>query len=302
MKIAYRDVRFQRKSLERIEKANEIIEDYRARDLDLTLRQIYYQFVARGWLANTENNYKSLGKTLKDGRECGLIDWWSIVDRTRSQRSLATWTSPDEIIRGTAYSYREDKWADQPVRLEAWLEKDALSGVIDGICTRHQIAYFPCRGYPSVTHIHRAADRFKRYNEDGQKVVLIYLGDLDPEGVDIDANLEKKMHLYGVEDLDIRRVALSMEQVRRYDPPPQPAKPSSSRYEDYVSRYGNEAWELDALDPEVMSNLIESEILREIDQDRWNLSLAAEEENKTDLRALEERWPEVSAWLRNGSQ
>ena len=60
--IQYIDKRFNAKSRVRIRQAQEIISDYRAAGYTLTLRQLYYQFVARGLIENTERSYKNLGK------------------------------------------------------------------------------------------------------------------------------------------------------------------------------------------------------------------------------------------------
>ena len=109
----YVEKKFQRKSLSKIEKANEIIEEYQAQGFKLTLRQIYYQFVARGWSENTLRAYKSLGSIIAEARMAGLIDWDAMEDRTRSLRGLSSWDSPEQIIRASMHSYRRDKWENQ---------------------------------------------------------------------------------------------------------------------------------------------------------------------------------------------
>ena len=97
--IQYEEKNLRPKTLEVIERANEIIADYQSQGFDLTLRQLFYQFVSRGLIPNTQKEYKNLGSAINDGRLAGLVDWESIVDRTRELRSLPHWTSPRDIVK-----------------------------------------------------------------------------------------------------------------------------------------------------------------------------------------------------------
>lgn len=175
--IAYIDKNFSDGSLEIIARANVICADYQAQGFDLTLRQLYYQFVSRGLIANRQSEYKRLGDIVNNGRLAGLIDWDYIVDRTRNLQSLAHWQSPQQIIGAVAEQYRHDLWARQPYRVEVWIEKDALVGVIAGACDRNDVPYFSCRGYTSQSELHGAAMRLVGYEKDGQDTVVIHLGD-----------------------------------------------------------------------------------------------------------------------------
>ena len=152
-KIAYRAKRFSPDRQDKIDKANVIIAEYAAQGYELTLRQLYYQFVSRDFIANNQREYKNLGDIINDARLAGLIDWEAIVDRTRNLQSLAHWNSPASIIDACASQYRIDKWADQPYRVECWIEKDALIGVIENVCKELDIAYFSCRGYTSQSEM-----------------------------------------------------------------------------------------------------------------------------------------------------
>ena len=133
-KIAYIEKRFKQSTVEMIEKANEIIVEYAAAGYDLTLRQLYYQFVSRGLLANTDKEYKRLGSIVNDARLAGLIDWKHIVDRTRNVKRNNHWDSPQDLIEACAEQFQFDKWEGQEVRVECWIEKDALVGVIESVC------------------------------------------------------------------------------------------------------------------------------------------------------------------------
>lgn len=296
MKIQYVEKKFRAKSMETIEQANEIITEYQGHGLDLTLRQLYYQFVARDLIPNTQNSYKALGNTIKDARMAGLIDWWAIVDRTRGLRGMTHWESPESIISATARSYREDKWADQDVRVEAWIEKEALIGVISNVCNEYDIDHFACKGYVSASATWNAAQRLRNYNNEGQKVVVLHLGDHDPEGWDITRCIGDQLRTFGA-DVEIKRLALNTDQVERYDPPPNPVKLTSSRASGYIQEYGTSVWELDALDPLVISDLIGNAIRDERDEATWRESCRKEDEQKESLREVHNRWDEVVSFL-----
>jgi len=134
--ICYRDQTFKKASRAIIAMADKIANEYNEKGYDLTLRQLYYQFVARGLIENTERSYKRLGSMVNNGRMAGLINWDFITDRTRELRGVTHWGSPANIIKATARSYALDKWEGQKYRPEVWIEKDALVGVIASICQK----------------------------------------------------------------------------------------------------------------------------------------------------------------------
>lgn len=125
--IRYEDLKLGPRSLETVEQANEIIAEFEAQGFDLTLRQLFYQFVARGLIPNTQREYKRLGSVVNDGRVAGLIDWNSIVDRTRNLRALPHWDAPEDIVRACAQQFNHDLWADQPGYCEVWMRRTRWS-------------------------------------------------------------------------------------------------------------------------------------------------------------------------------
>src|SRR5208337_2838972 len=148
-KIKYQEINLRKDSLALIDVCNKIITEYTAAGYILTLRQLYYQLVSRDVIANKQSEYKRVGSIVNDARLAGLIDWDALEDRTRNVRSIAHWDSPEQIIAAVADQYAIDKWEDQNVRPEVWIEKDALVGVIERICNELDVAYFSCRGYTS---------------------------------------------------------------------------------------------------------------------------------------------------------
>lgn len=119
-KIEYKSIKFQQKSLELIKLVNQVVEEYQAQGYELTLRQAYYQLVARGYIPNNERSYKNIGNLINDGRLAGLIDWHSITDRTRNLRSNSHWDNPADVIASARYSYLLNKWDGQPNYVEVW--------------------------------------------------------------------------------------------------------------------------------------------------------------------------------------
>jgi hypothetical protein len=119
-RICYASKRFSDGSLEIIDRANQIITDYAAQGFDLTLRQLYYQFVSRDLIPNKMQEYKRLGSIINDARLAGMVDWGAIVDRTRNLRQQPHWESPADIVDAVARQFRVDKWVNQDVRPECF--------------------------------------------------------------------------------------------------------------------------------------------------------------------------------------
>lgn len=291
--ICYVDRKFSPESEALIRTANKIIAEYTAQGFQLTLRQLYYQFVSRDVIPNNMQSYKRLGSVINDARLAGRIDWDSIEDRTRNLQKLATWESATDILTAVSQQFRYDRWATQPVRIEVWVEKDALTGVIEPTCNRYRVPFFACRGYTSQSEAWAAGQRFLAYTEAGQAVKLLHLGDHDPSGIDMtrDNGARLEMFTYSA-DVEVIRLALNHDQVLQYNPPPNPAKMTDSRAEDYVAQFGQSSWELDALEPSVIADLISSNIERYIKQPSWDKAAKREEQTRAKLLKTARDWRE----------
>jgi hypothetical protein len=287
MRQQYIEKNFRNDTLDIIGQANQIIADYAAQGFSLTLRQLYYQFVARDLIPNTERSYKRLGGIINDGRLAGLIDWNAIEDRTRNLQRNPHWDSPADVIEAARQSYGIDMWANQPKRVEVWIEKEALAGVITRVCNDLDVPYFACRGYVSQSEQWRAGMRCRtNYNRASQDTVVLHLGDHDPSGIDMTRdNQERLSMLAGYRGAPtVERIALNMDQIEEYGPPPNPAKMTDSRFREYVMDYGTESWELDALEPAVIVDLIKEKVLNHRDEGLWEIK---EEELEYDLAQLD---------------
>lgn len=284
-----------------IKRCNEILADYDGQGLTLTLRQLYYQFVARdlfpdSWIHPTEKtknhfrNYKKLQAIVNDARLAGLIDWSYLEDRTRNLMSYRSEQNAPDAIARLSRTYTENLWRDQENYVEVWVEKDALLGIIEQATSKYATPYFSCRGYTSQSEVWGASQRFIAA---GKPAIVIHLGDHDPSGVDMTRDIADRMALFGADNVTIKRVALTMTQVRRYNPPPNFAKETDSRHAGYVSKYGVNSWELDALEPRQLVRLIQDTTERYIDLPQWEVSREREATARKQLETISENYDKV---------
>ncbi len=300
MKEFFCEKRFNVDTMQIIEAANNILNEYAQQGFSLTLRQLYYQFVARDQVENTERNYKRLGKIISDARLAGLIDWEAIEDRGRNLRRWNNYEDVIDYISGIHAQYLRDVWATQPIYIEVWVEKEALIGVVEQACSTYRIPHFACKGYNSQSEQWRAAKRFQQENSLGRSVLILHLGDHDPSGIDMTRDNNDRLRMlsrYGA--VEIRRLALNFDQVEHYSPPPNPAKLSDTRAGSYVALYGYESWELDALEPKVIAKLINDNVEQEMDLDEYERECAIEKEELVLLRELPNKWNEVEKVLKS---
>lgn len=298
-KIAYMDCNFTEAKLAKIDQANAIIREYQAAGYILTLRQLYYQFVSRGLIENTERSYKNLGNLVTDGRMAGMIDWNSIEDRGRGVRPWLVEEDEHAVLRGIEYGLSLDYWERQNAYVEVWVEKDALASVIERPSRRYRVPYMPCKGYLSASEAWRAGRRFAEMEAEGRRCVVIHLGDHDPSGIDMSRDNRDRLSLFGEGQVELRRIALNMDQVEEHRPPPNPAKVTDSRAVDYIRRFGHISWELDALKPQYLEQLISNEIETLIDQELWEQTEAEEQERRETLAKIHGNWDELAEHIRD---
>ncbi len=335
----YEHHNFKPARLAMIEQANTLCEEYATQGLVLTLRQLYYQFVARGWLANKQTEYNRLGELCRDARMAGLMDWDHLIDRTRNLQTFQTYDSPQAAMEAAARRYHRDLWAPQHRRIEVWIEKDAAIGVVEGVCSRNSVPFFSCRGYTSMSEMHDAAQRLRWHMEQGNQVTVLHIGDHDPSGLDMSRDIEDRLRGFihrdwkglhapharsrgdfyasmrdvmrdkGADVADtakpwqVKRIALSVEQIEQYDPPPNPAKTTDARFAKYQEQTGlDESWELDALTPDVLADLIQDEVDAVRDDDAWGEAEGRMETERRVMTGVSNWWDDVATFIeRKGS-
>lgn len=314
MKREFKYIKFKQDVLDIIEKANEILDEYQGKGYVVTLRQLYYQFIARdlfpsSWIdtaynlrehldpdtKNTVKNYAKLGDIISDGRVGGLIDWDAIEDRGRQPDSHSEWDNLRGLVESALNSYRLPRWRDQKTYVELWTEKDALSGVLQPIAYEYHITLMANRGYSSMSAMYESAQRIRRacigYTEKklmwNRLPIIFYVGDHDPSGLDMVRDIKTKLLLFGVkEDFLLEHIALTMEQIRDFNPPPNPAKITDPRAKKYIEEFGDESWELDALSPEDLGAIVRRGIDATFDSKKVSRWKKWEEQDKKALRIV----------------
>jgi hypothetical protein len=231
------------------------------------------------------------------GSLAGLIDWEAIKDRTRETGGNIHWENPAEIVDVYGQHFRLDTRADQPRYIEVWVEKDALEGVIERSCRKLDVPWLSCRGYVSISTLWEASQRFIAKENEGKESVILHLGDHDPSGIDMTRDMRERMAMFG-SAVRIDRIALNMDQVNKYQPPPNPAKKTDSRFKAYTAIYGEKSWELDALDPHVITSLVEDAIANLTDEDLQASLIDQQNGQRRELASAANHWPRVVKFLK----
>ncbi len=321
-KIEYRAYNPKPETILIIERANEILDEYAEQGFNLTLRQLYYQFIARDLFPDsyinptegTKNNISSYNKLkgiVSAAREGGMIDWDRLVDRGRSSENRSHWRDASHFIRTVTPQFTTDLWRDQPKRVEVWVEKDALSDVIERACRPLDVPFTACKGYMSASTMWDAAHNrmLHNWNEYNQETVVLHLGDHDPSGIDMTRDIEERLNMFasqtdtayldsqGNPTITVQRIALTRAQVTRYAPPPNPAKEIDPRFRDYEAIHGAQSWELDALSPQVIMDLITSRIRPHMDREIFKDALRTELSERNHLRKVHANWDAVEELL-----
>ena len=286
----YKEITFKTKTLQQIDRINAIIEEYLDAGYTLTVRQLYYQLVARDIIPNNEKSYKQTTSIVNDARIAGLIDWDAIEDRTRSFEQRSRWNKPQDILTASARQYHTDPWATQEKRLFLVVEKEALVGVFSRVCHEFDVPLLAARGYPSASVVRDFAKR-EIEQSDGKDVVILHFGDHDPSGIDMTRDLEERFELFGWNgEFTLKRMALNLDQIEELKPPPNPAKTTDARFVKYRQRFGDKSWELDALPPTVLSEMARNEILTHVDARAWDKWASGVEKARKKMLKLVEQW------------
>lgn len=229
----------------------EIAKGILARHNPMTVRQIYYQLVSRQVIENSLSSYKSMCNALVEARKRGIIPWDWIEDRLRVPRIVSMWDGLSDFAETAINAYRRNVWADQAWFVEIWLEKDALSGIFEDVLKPFGITLNVGRGYDGWTSIHNAALRYR----DGANVIIFYYGDFDPSGEDMVRNLRERLAFFQSRPKIIKK-ALTHEDIKTYDLPPDFTKKTDTRAKNFISKHGDVSVELDALPIDILKQKI----------------------------------------------
>lgn len=301
-KIRYRDTRLSADKLARIVTINRILKEYDGQAL--SARQVYYRLVGENEIENTVRSYKNLTALLTDARYAGLVDWSAVEDRGREATIWSEHSSMDAAVRRAVDNFRLPRWRTQPKYVELWVEKQALEGVLEPLAAEEHVPLLVNKGYSSASAMKQAADRLtyrarvaieevedQLDGEDQREIIVLYLGDHDPSGVDMVRDVGTRLEEFGVQRLEIRRVALTRNQVDQFHLPPQPLKrgsaPGDTKHRDddelrdsrgagYEAEHGDQSWELDAIPPREFIRIVQRALRSVIDREAMNAVIAQE--------------------------
>jgi hypothetical protein len=180
----------------------------------LTLRQVYYQMVGKGFIENNWSQYTAISKLLKWSRLNGSIDWNDIEDRSRSFQNLSGWKDNQDFVNHEIdmflKGYRRDLLQTQDRYIEVWLEKDALTTIFKRACDPYSISVMPCRGFSSMTALNDFRTRL--YHTD-QEPTILYFGDFDPSGMEMEYSMNDRFDEMNVNGIKIKRISLLKQDI-----------------------------------------------------------------------------------------
>lgn len=264
-----------RKTVKLIDAAYEVLGEY----YPMTLRQIFYQLVARHVINNSMSEYQRLSNALVKARQEGIIPFEWIEDRVRRPRVVSMWRGLPDFLETVRHVYRRDIWDSQPQYVEVWLEKDALSGIFEDITREYGVTLVVGRGYNSWSAYKEAADRIR---EQGKPAIILYFGDFDPSGEDIVRALGESLPFFGISP-KIKKVALTKEDVINYQLPPDFTKKTDARARKFIEKHGDIAVELDALPLPVLRRKVQEAIKANLDLEALAEVLEIEEQERQSL-------------------
>lgn len=253
----------------------QIVDEYAEDGYILTLRQLHYQLVTNNWIINHDTAYKKLGSILDDCRYGGIIDWDAIEDRGRIPY-LPYWAHDhQDALQDTIDSFRIDRQDGQDNYVELWTEKDALSGILKRTTEKYHIQLIVNKGYTSSSAIYKAYHRFTKQIISGKRVTVLYFGDHDPSGLDMIRDIRERIEfmfnngesslMQLADSFQVIPIGLTMAQIKKYKLPPNPTKLTDSRSGKYVKQFGKICWEVDALKPQTLTDIVETNIKKQID-------------------------------------
>jgi hypothetical protein len=240
----------------------------------MTVRQVFYQASVRSIVEKTEAGYGKVQNDLVLMRRGGVLPYDWLTDATRWQRKPRTFEGVKDALRETARLYRKSLWADADSHVEAWLEKDALAGVVYPVTSMYDVPLMVARGYASLSFLHSAAEYINGLDV---PTYIYHLGDFDPSGVNAGEKIEETLNDLAPEaQIYFERIAVTPRQIAALDLPTRPTKQTDSR----SRRFGDISVELDAIEPGELRSIVQTVIENHLPAARLQALQAAEESER----------------------
>ena len=260
----------------------ELADDYDV----MTVRQIFYALTVRGVVPKSEKGgYRPVQTQVLKMRREGLLSWSFIADATRWWRKPETWNSVEDALRQVQRTYRRNLWRSQLLRIEIWLEKDALAGVIAPVTERWDVSLMVSRGTSSATFLHAAMETARRAWVKAQtRTIVLALYDYDAAGRRAFRAIERALFEddFAAPPTTVDLIAVTEEQIDAWDLPTRPAKATDPE----AHKFGAEAVELDAIPPDRLQALVDDAISGLVNEDAWKKEQIAEASEREVLTRL----------------
>ncbi len=253
----------------------------------ITGRGVGYELFAAGLIPSMDD-MKRVYRLLKEARERGMIPWSWIVDETRELERCPSWNDAADYADVMGRAYRRDHWNQHPVRVEVWSEKGTIRGVLAPVLNRYGVGFRIMHGFKSASAVYDAAQ-----DCDGRPLIALYVGDYDPSGLCMsEHDLPNRFTKYGGDHVILERIALRTEHTRELPSFLASDKKKDTRYKWFVRNYGERCWELDAMDPNKLRDLVEEATRKEIEPEAWERSTVVEKAECESIRTVLDSWRE----------
>jgi hypothetical protein len=289
--VGHAQQKWERRTKATIKNIRQAIYDVIDDDTPMTVRQVFYQLVARGIIEKTEAAYKgTVIRLMTEMRLGGDLPWDWVVDESRRVRITETYDSIADAIEKTAEFYRRSALDQCPGYVEVWCEKDALAGVMWDVTSDYDVPLMISRGMPSLTFLHGTAQAIWRAFKRGKPTYIYQFGDHDPSGVLIPKIIKRRLNemcgRLGCWKPYVERVALTEAHIREHRLPTRPTKRAGNSH---ANRFLGDSVELDALPPRVLRELVRNCIEQHISAGQLKTLRAADDSERQLLRAWRPR-------------
>ena len=231
------------------------------------------------------NNYRRVQRRLLAMRRAGVLPYSWITDGSRPVYGHTRYRDLEEFSRQVAGQYRKEYWQDSPVRVEIWIEKDAMAGKLRPVVVdEFGLPLYVARGFSSETYIHNAGEQIQH---DGRPTFVYILTDHDASGMSVADTVTRELprHANGVE-VTVRKIAITPEQIQEYRLITQSVTTDDPTAQRFIRRYGTECAELDALPANAVRALVREAIEQYIDPHRLRVMKLVEEQERRGFTEL----------------